>query len=96
MENSLIFDALEEMYIGDYRETLEKQDDGNFTKWVQQSREVLEKTLNKEQLALVDSNIRDIRRREEFIDYNVGIRILNFGIKIGMELKKAFYDFENG
>lgn len=94
MEDSIIFELLEDKYVGKYREELSKEEN-NFTKWINQSREALEKAFNKEQLNLADNCIKDIQRHEYFIDYQVGIKILNYEIKIGMELNKAFSDIDN-
>ncbi len=77
-------------YIYDYRNELEKEENDNLSKWLREAREVLEKNLTAEQLKLVQSFEYRLNSREEYIDFQTGIRILNYGVKIGMELQKAF------
>ena len=89
MENSLIFDLLFKDSIYDYREELEKEEN-ILSKWVNEAREVLEKNLSEEQLKLVDKYKHNIILLEEDIDLQTGIKILNYGIKIGIQLQKAF------
>jgi len=90
MEKSLLYELLTQSYIYDYRNELEKEENDNLSKWLRDSREVLEKNLTAEQLKLVQSFEYRLNSREEYIDFQMGIRILNYGVKIGMELQKAF------
>lgn len=90
MEKSLLYELLMQSYIYDYRNELEKEENDNLSKWLREAREVLEKNLTAEQLKLVQSFEYRLNSREEYIDFQTGIRILNYGIKIGMELQKAF------
>lgn len=90
MEISILYELLFNRYIGDYRKELENEKDDNFTKWLNTSRIELEKTLNTEQLQLLNKYKHNYDLREEDIDFQTGIKILNYGIKIGMELQKAF------
>lgn len=95
MEDSIIYGLLFRNYIFDYRKQLEKDESDKISKWVLESREKLEKNLSAEQLELVDSYKHFLTLREEDIDVQTEIRILNYGIKIGMELQKAFDGFED-
>lgn len=90
MENSLLYELLMQSYIYDYRNELEKEENDNLSKWLREAREVLEKNLTAEQLKLVQSFEYRLNSREEYIDFQTGIRILNYGVKIGLELQKAF------
>ncbi len=90
MEKSLLYELLMQSYIYDYRNELEKEENDNLSKWLREAREVLEKNLTAEQLKLVQSFEYRLDSREEYIDFQTGIRILNYGVKIGMELQKAF------
>lgn len=90
MEKSLLYELLMQSYIYDYRNELEKEENDNLSKWLREAREVLEKYLTAEQLKLVQSFEYRLNSREEYIDFQTGIRILNYGVKIGLELQKAF------
>ena len=90
MEKSLLYELLTQSYIYDYRNELEKEENDNLSKWMSEAREDLEKNLTAEQLKLVQSFEYRLNSREEYIDFQTGIRILNYGVKIGMELQKAF------
>lgn len=94
MEKSLLYELLMQSYIYDYRNGLEKEENDNLSKWLREAREVLEKNLTAEQLKLVQSFEYRLNSREEYIDFQTGIRILNYGVKIGMELQKAFDDID--
>ena len=94
MEDSIIHELVFRRYIYDYKEQLEKDESDNISKWVCEAREKLEKELNEEQLKLVDKYIFDLQLRKEDIDIQTEIRLLNYGIKIGMQLQKDFDNFE--
>ncbi len=91
MEFSVIYDFLSHDKIYPYREELEKEEN-TYTRWVRESREKLEKTLNEEQLKLVDTHLHNLCLLNEYIECQVGIRTLNFGIKIGVQLQKSIKD----
>lgn len=94
MEKSLLYELLMQSYIYDYRNELEKEENDNLSKWLREAREVLEKNLTAEQLKLVQSFEYRLDSREGYINFQTGIRILNYGVKIGMELQKAFDDID--
>lgn len=88
MEESLIYDLLSHK-LYEYRQKLEKEEN-NFSEWIKKSREDLEKSLTSEQLKLVDSYKHNLILREEDIMIREEMKLLNMGIKIGMQLQKAF------
>ena len=90
MQDSLLFDLLQAKLLYNFREELEQQNGDNFSRWVNEARKELENKLNEKQLKLVDKYVSSINLREEEINFNVGIKTLNYGIKIGMQLQKAF------
>ena len=94
MEDSIIHELVFRKYIYSYREQLEKDESDNISKWVREARADLEKCLTAEQLKLVDKYKHDLILREEDIDIQTEIRLLNYGIKIGMQLQKAFDKFD--
>ena len=88
MEDSMLHDLLShKLYT--YREELEAEEN-NFSRWVRESREELEKSLNSEQLKLVDRYKHRLALREEDIELQVEMRLMNLAVKIGMQLQQAF------
>ncbi|MDE6355947.1 MAG: hypothetical protein K2L67_01765 [Clostridia bacterium] len=90
MEDSLIFDLLFKGHIFDYREKLEKEENDAIYKSLSEARAKVEKALDEEQLKLVDNYVYHFNMRKDELEFMTGIRILNYGVKIGMELQKAF------
>lgn len=90
MEDSLLYDLLEAKLLYNFRAELEQQNGDNFSRWVNEARKELENKLSEKQLKLVDKYVSSVNLREEEINFNMGIRTLNYGIKIGMQLQKAF------
>lgn len=95
MEKSLIYELLSIKYITKYRAELEKEEDDNLTKWYNAARLALEEKLDAEQMKLLKKYNFNYGMREEYIDFQVDIMVLNYGIKIGMELQKALDAIEN-
>lgn len=91
MDDSIIYDLLS-LKLHKYRKKLENIDN-IFAKWVKESREELENSLSKEQLTLVDKHIHNLVLKEEEIELLYQINLLNYGIKIGMQLQEAFEKF---
>lgn len=90
MENeSLLFDLLEPE-LQKYRHKIDDNRDDNFTGWVAESRAELENKLSAEQLKLVDSHLHDVLLKYDDTELMIQIRLLNLGVKIGMQLQKAF------
>lgn len=56
--------------------------------------EGLEKKLGKQEQELLITYSLAIENKLDYIYYNLNIKILNYGIKIGMDLQKAFEDYE--
>lgn len=94
MEATTLFDLLDQKLLP-YYEELQKEDPDEIAK-LENMREELEKALTDEQLKLSDTYKNSCALREELIEIQMQIRILNYGVKIGMELQKAFdlYDEE--
>lgn len=93
MEDSLVHELLS-LKLCLYRHELEQVDD-NFTKWENQSREKIENSLSQEQLEQVDKYLHNHNLREEGIELQYEIKLLNYGIFLGMQLQKAFEKFPN-
>ena len=94
MENTFLFELFESKYIDCYREKLEKDNFGNMSQDVIESREALEKSLNKEQLKLFKSFLLDLVNKDMCINLYADTRIFNYGIKIGMSLQKSFDEYD--
>ena len=92
MIESLIYDFIEMSNLGEYRDKLKSDENDIFAKYEREAWEKLEKAVTKEQIKLVDSYTHQINMREEYIDSQTEIKLLNYGIKIGMQLQKAFDD----
>ena len=91
MEDSIIYDYLDPKMLYPYREELKKAD-GSLTNWEREEKEKLVKSLNEEQKNLLDTYLHSLSLLEEDIDLQVGIRTLNYGIKIGMRLQRSLKD----
>lgn len=87
MDNSLIFDLIE-IKLLKYREQIEKEN--AYLKDISEAREKLEKSLSTEQFELVKSYGHTLLLREEDIELQCEIKLLHYGIKIGMQMQKAF------
>lgn len=90
METSVIYDLLSSK-LENYRNEL-KNEDSKLTKYDGEEKEKLEKSLNEEQLKFLKRYIHDLFLIEEYIDFQIGIRTLNYGIKIGIQLQKSIHD----
>lgn len=90
MESSKIYDLIENSLIYKWVEELEKEENNIFKKDVKKSKQELCCQLNEEQKGLVDKSEGALGWYWEFVYYNVNIRILNLGVKIGMQLQQAF------
>lgn len=93
MEDSVIYDLLLMEKLGPYREELGKEEDG-FKKLADEEREKLKTTLNEEQLELVDKYVHSLYLHEEEVNFQVELRALNYGIKIGVQLQKSIKDLD--
>lgn len=86
MDNSLIFDLIE-IKLLKYREQIEKEN--AYLKDISEAREKLEKSLSAEQFELVKYYGHSLLLREEDIELQCEIKLLHYGIKIGMQMQKA-------
>ena len=94
METSFLYDLIYMVKLKDYRDKLEKDENDGFFKDERKAREELEKTLSTEQLKLLKDYIFHFDLRLDYLNYQTDIKLLNYGVKIGMELQKAFDDEE--
>lgn len=93
MQKSTIYDALSISVVEKWRNSEETDD--YFHKVEKEKLEELKTTLNEESLDLLNSYSLAIENKMDYLYYNLNIRFLNLGIKIGMELEKAFLEHED-
>lgn len=95
MEESKIYDLLGDSLLDKWRDKIEATESKTwfFTR-VQEAFDELSKELNEEEKELLKSYSLAIENKLDYIYYNLKIKILNFGIKIGMELEKSFAEYE--
>lgn len=94
MEESFICDLIEMAHLGELREKLRNDESYNCVKDDNAALDKLKNTLNPEQFKLVKDYIFQNQLKEEFIYYQSDIKLLNYGIKIGMQIQKSFDDDE--
>ena len=94
MDTSLLYDFIDLSRLSDYRGELTKDENDGYFQNERKAREELEIVLSKEQMKLVDKYKHCFNLREGYINYQLGIKLLNYGIKIGMQIQKAFDDDE--
>ncbi len=90
MQESFICDLIEMAHLGELREKLRNDESYNCVK---DDNAALD-TLNPEQFKLVKDYIFNCHLKEEFIYRQSDIKLLNYGIKIGMQIQKSFDDDE--
>lgn len=88
MEISFIHDLLS-THLYPYYDSLVNKDDKDLAE-IKSIRADLEKALSEEQLKLADKYKYLCDLREEYIEFQMQVRILNYGVKIGMELQEFF------
>lgn len=95
MEKSKIYDLLDGELLHKWKDKIEETErDTCFFTNVQETLTELAKTLNEDEKQLLKSYTLAIENKLDYIFYNLKIKLLNFGIKIGMELEKSFAEFE--
>lgn len=90
MESSYIYDLLEHALIKKWREEIEAKDNLGFIKAMHDDENVLKATLNEKQIELLKHFEISVNNYLDEIYYEINIKILNFGIKVGMQLQQAF------
>ena len=95
MESSKIYDLFENNLLYKWLEEFEKEENNVFKKDVEESKRELYEQINEEQKKLVNKLEVTLDWYWEFVYYNVNIRLLNLGIKIGMQLQQAFDEQED-
>ena len=93
MEISFIHELLS-THLSPYYNDLVNEDDKDLAE-IKSVRAELEKALSEEQLKLSDKYKHLCVLREEYVEFQMQVRILNYGIKIGMELQEAFTKYFN-
>lgn len=92
MEKSELYDLLENKFLREWKE--KANDDCGF---MQEEKDLLEKLkaeLDEKNKKLLASYALAIEDRMDLFYYNLNIKFLNFGIKFGMDLQKAFAEYE--
>lgn len=95
MEQSIIYDLLSNKLLIKWREKIEKDEsDTWFFTNVQETFNELEKSLDEQEKALLKTYSLAIENKLDYLYCNLKIKVLNYGIKIGMELMKSFVETE--
>ena len=93
MEKSNIYNLLDNGLLHKWKESIEEtESDTWFFTRVQETLGELEKGLNEQEKELLKSYSLAIENKLDYIYYNLKIKILNLGIKIGMELENSFVE----
>lgn len=95
MEESRLYDLVESGLLHKWKDKIEETESNTwfFTR-EQEAYNELEKLLNEEEKKSLKSYSLAIENKLDYIYYNLKIKVLNFGIKIGLELQKAFMEDE--
>lgn len=90
MEESLVYDLLGHKILHKWREEAEKDEISLFVQEEEKSKaELLLELTEKGKKAFATYTIA-VTERMDYLHDNLHIKILNLGVKIGMELQKAF------
>lgn len=90
MEKSKLYDLVEDGVLKKWREEIEETDDCLFLKKEKQLLEELLAELDDKKKKQVAFYALSIENRVDYLYYNLNIKILNYGVNIGMELQKSF------
>lgn len=96
MDESTLYDLLDGELLRQWREAIEKAmgETWFFTREKEVLKE-LEAELNEKNKKLLTAYSLVIEDRMDYLFYNIKIKILNLGIKIGMDLQKAFTEYDH-
>lgn len=94
MEGTALYDLVES-YMREYRKEIDERVTKFFSDNINKELEKLKKFLNDEQLKLVNRYTNSIVMREEEITIEYEIKLLNIGVKIGMQLQSSFDEDAN-
>lgn len=94
MEGTALYNLVES-YMREYRKEIDERVTKLFSDSINKELEKLKKFLNDEQLKLVDRYTNSIIIREEEISIEYEIKLLNIGVKIGMQLQSSFDEDAN-
>lgn len=90
MNNLTLFNLINHETVSKWRDEIEKADENNFCKNIDKYWKLLSSELNEYQIGLLERLNVSITDKFDNIIYTVGSKLLNLGIKIGMELQEAF------
>lgn len=95
MEKSKLYDLLDIGILRKWRDRIEKAESETwlFTSEQDTFQELIT-ALDENGKELLTSYLLAIENRMDEIHYNLKIKILNLGIKIGMELERSFAEYE--
>lgn len=95
MEKSFIYDMLEINLLYDYQTELRNKDEGNYLKEADEAENNLLNVLDEED----KSKLKEFKYRTnmfyEFLYYNISVKVLNYGIEMGMQLQNALDERNN-
>ena len=96
MEKSEIYNLLDGELLHKWKNKIEETESNTwFFMRAQETFDKLEKELNEQEKELLRLYSLAIENKLDYIYYNLKIKILNYGIKIGMELEKFFTEHED-
>lgn len=95
MEESRLYDLLESGLLHKWKDKIEETETNTwfFTR-EQEAYNELEKELNEQEKKLLKSYSLAVENKLDYVYYNLNIKVLNFGIKIGQEWQKALIEDE--
>lgn len=94
MERSKIYDILSRELLPEWKGKVEGDDGCGFASQEKELIEELTAELTDKGKKLLTSYTLAVENRIDYVYYNLKIKILNLGIKIGMELQQAFKEYE--
>ncbi|MDE6075654.1 MAG: hypothetical protein K2G26_04375 [Clostridia bacterium] len=90
MENSEIYDILSLSLIHKWRDEIEASDECGFGADMHEGEQKICAILDEKQKKLLRHYAVSINNYLDFIYYQICIKVMNFGIKAGMELQATF------
>lgn len=90
MEKSEIYNLIDFKLIGNWRKEIERNDECGYGTEMLNDEQIINETLNENQKRLLNNYALSINNYLDYIYYEICIKVLNFGIKAGLELQAAF------
>lgn len=95
MEKSIIYNLLDDKLLHKWRDEInEREKDSFYSQAEKDTLKELTEALSEKSVKLLTLYAVAIENRLDDLYYNINIKMLNHGIKIGMQLQKAFIDNE--